>query len=68
VLFTNNLAEKDFRPLKVKNKIAGYFKTPESLKTFLVNFSILKTAIKSKLNKSILPNKKIICNPSVILS
>jgi len=67
VPFTNNLAERDFRPLKVKNKIAGYLKTPESLKTFLVNLSIFKTAVKSKLNP-FCHIKNIICKPSVILT
>ena len=67
VPFTNNLAERDFRPLKVKNKIAGYLKTPESLKTFLVNLSIFKTSMKSKLNP-FCQIKKIICKSSVVLS
>ncbi len=50
VPFTNNLAERDFRQLKVKNKIAGYLKSPESLQTFLVNLSIFKTLVKNKIN------------------
>ena len=47
---TNNLAERDLRPLKVKQKISGSFRTKAGAHDFAVLRSVLETARKYRLN------------------
>ena len=43
---TNNMAEQDLRPLKVKQKISGSFRTEAGAKAFAVLRSLVETARK----------------------
>ncbi|MCY4445169.1 MAG: transposase [Rhodobacteraceae bacterium] len=47
---TNNLAERDRRPLKIKQKISGSFRTKAGAREFAVLRSVLETARKRRLN------------------
>ncbi len=47
---TNNLAERDLRPLKVKQKISVSFRTKAGAQDFAVLRSVLETARKCRLN------------------
>ena len=48
--FTNNLAERDLRMMKVREKISGSFRTKEGAETFATIRSIISSAKKQKLN------------------
>ena len=43
----NNGAERAIRNVKVKQKISGFFKSPNGAQTFAINRSIIDTIIKS---------------------
>jgi len=63
--FTNNLAERDFRFIKIQQNISGTFRTEEGVSNFLRIASVISTLKKQNLNileslKTILLGKKLI--------
>ena len=50
VPFDNNLSERDLRIIKIKSKISGGFRNETGAKTYCDAISIIKTAIKRKIN------------------
>jgi len=50
VPFTNNQAERDLRPAKTKQKVAGCFRTLEGAKTYARIFGFVSTARKHQLS------------------
>ena len=63
VPFTNNLAERDLRPIKTKQKVAGCFRTLEGAQRHARIFGFISTVRKNKLNifnelKNLFDNKK----------
>ncbi len=60
--FTNNLAERDLRMMKVREKISGSFRTQEGAEIFATIRSIISSAKKQKLN--IL---KVLQNPTMLV-
>ena len=47
---TNNLGERDLRPLKLKQKISGNFRTREGAQDFAILISVVETARKQGWN------------------
>jgi transposase len=63
VPFTNNLAERDLRPIKTKQKVAGCFRTLEGAQRHARIFGFISTVRKNELNifnelKNLFDNKK----------
>lgn len=63
VPFTNNLAERDLRPIKTKQKVAGCFRTVEGAQRHARIFGFISTVRKNNLSifnelKSLFDNKK----------